>query len=78
MVSRGHLLFCLLILTQTRAAPLLDPIDECILTCDDCFKGQSLLECANDCIYTFGDVSDKWRITCSQFEDLLPLVVQVK
>ncbi|KAF7279040.1 hypothetical protein GWI33_007680 [Rhynchophorus ferrugineus] len=73
------LLSVLLVLqiSNTSSVPLLDPIDECILTCDACFKGQTLLNCANDCIFTQAVMNDHWKLFCPFFDANTPAVKMI-
>ena len=64
----------LLLSTQSESAPYLDPIDECILICDICFKGEQLLNCANECLFTGGEVQQHWRNHCPHFDAKIPSV----
>lgn len=54
----------------------IDAVDMCILTCDQCFKGDSLLNCANHCIFSEGIMDDTWKLTCPLFDNT-PSVHQV-
>ncbi|XP_049803721.1 uncharacterized protein LOC126238032 [Schistocerca nitens] len=45
----------------------LDAIDTCLFTCDYCYKGRVLLECANECLDREGTMNEKWLMTCPYF-----------
>ncbi|KAJ3649224.1 hypothetical protein Zmor_020977 [Zophobas morio] len=52
----------------------LDETDICILICDKCFKNQALLNCANHCLATSGQVSSSWKQKCPYFSSNQPAV----
>ncbi|ENN70694.1 hypothetical protein D910_11015 [Dendroctonus ponderosae] len=81
MVFRAHLyiaaMLMILLIHKAKSLPYLDPVDECILTCDACYKGEFLLDCANDCIFQSGDVGQPFKNHCPQFDMKLPSVQMV-
>ncbi|KAL7637250.1 UNVERIFIED_CONTAM: hypothetical protein RMT77_011962 [Armadillidium vulgare] len=45
----------------------LDPVDVCIVTCYNCFKGKLLLFCANQCIMRTAKLPEIWLYLCPYF-----------
>ncbi|KAK7084325.1 hypothetical protein SK128_015814 [Halocaridina rubra] len=52
---------------QNHGGPFMNQVDLCILACDACYKGESLLMCANTCIRDGGKMALKWGSTCQYF-----------
>ncbi|KAF5300549.1 hypothetical protein FQR65_LT09170 [Abscondita terminalis] len=46
----------------------IDVIDMCILGCDRCFKGDTLVNCANHCISSKASVAQIWKLVCKALE----------
>lgn len=71
-------IICVTLITNVfayKTTQLIDPVDECIINCNECFKSKSLVNCANNCLKTGGDVDVIWKLTCSLFME--PSVQQV-
>ncbi|XP_042865708.1 uncharacterized protein LOC122249151 [Penaeus japonicus] len=45
----------------------LHQVDLCIISCDACYKDDSLLQCANQCIKEEGRMTAEWAATCRLF-----------
>ncbi|ROT68788.1 hypothetical protein C7M84_013080 [Penaeus vannamei] len=45
----------------------LHQVDLCIISCDACYKDDSLLQCANQCIKDEGRMTAEWAATCRLF-----------
>lgn len=70
-------IFLLLVIYKVHAAATLDATDECILICDRCYRNDVLLDCANDCLFTSGNIHQRWKTTCPYFDYNVPSVQQV-
>ncbi|KAJ8945236.1 hypothetical protein NQ318_011217 [Aromia moschata] len=70
-------IFLLLYLHEVHSTTILDATDKCILICDRCYKGDVLLSCANDCLFTSGMIYQHWKRECPFFEDAPPSVQQI-
>ncbi|KAG7155322.1 hypothetical protein Hamer_G024588 [Homarus americanus] len=49
------------------SGPPMNKVDMCILACDACYRGESLLVCANTCIKEKAKMNYEWDATCPFF-----------
>ncbi|KAJ8974470.1 hypothetical protein NQ317_016124 [Molorchus minor] len=75
-ISLAAAMFLFLLLHRVHSATILDATDKCILVCDRCYKDEILLNCANDCLFTYGKIYQHWKKECPYFFDDLPSVLQ--
>ncbi|KAK8738800.1 hypothetical protein OTU49_003680, partial [Cherax quadricarinatus] len=57
-----------LIRVSPFSGPPIPRVDRCLLACDVCYKEESLLQCANECIKDRGRMNLEWSVTCPFFD----------